>query len=117
VDPPPALPCPGTVQYNILDAQDPHRFKISTEGPGMGWSIVQRMWVFPAVLVREAVAMAALTQKPQECKCTNSHTRVSCVAAHGCAYVYAYVYLRGVACPEPSDAIVCMVWHGSRTWC
>ena len=69
VDPPPcpALPCPGTVLYNILDAQDPHRFKINTEGPGMGWSQVQRMWVFPADLVREAVAMSflvALAQAP-----------------------------------------------------
>jgi hypothetical protein len=47
------LGCPlalaGTVQYNILDAHDPHRFKVSTDGAGSGWALVQRMWVYPAV--------------------------------------------------------------------
>ena len=46
---PPTVPCAGTVQYNILDAHDPHRFKISTDGPGRGWRLVQRMWVYPSV--------------------------------------------------------------------
>ncbi len=67
---PPPLPYLGTVLYNILDAQDPHRFKISTEGPGMGWSIVQRLWVFPADLVREAVAMS-----PSRVRAFPSNTR------------------------------------------
>ncbi len=31
---------------NVLDAHKPHRFKVSTEGPGMGWSAVSSFRVF-----------------------------------------------------------------------
>jgi hypothetical protein len=32
------------VQFNILDASDPHRFKVSREGQGDGWTLQDTFW-------------------------------------------------------------------------
>ena len=91
--PPPPLPYLGTVLYNILDAQDPHRFKISTEGPGMGWSQVQRMWVFPADLVREAFAMSPSGGFDSSPRSASAQIHTHKCVMRGCAWVGVRVRL------------------------
>jgi hypothetical protein len=36
----------GAVQFNILDAGDPHRFKVTREGAGMGWEFQDTLWAY-----------------------------------------------------------------------